>query len=566
MIKGNFIKLFFTILFLSGIFLSVSAQQVRLVNDIYDTDLKEFLYLTDYPGKENTDVGINEIAANTSSRPFYRIMPPDSGFNFPDKKDKFNYFYIQHIQKKWFWRKLFNENFINVNDSNFILAVNPLFNFNAKHTLGDSSKNYLQNTRGLEIKGKIGKDIYFETSYHETQAGFVKYIDDFIKAYAVVPGAIRVKDFKKSSYDYGVAYGRFLYAPASTKTNKKNSLNFELGNGKSFFGDGYRSLLLSDFSSPYPYLQINERLEWRLHYTCLFTSFQNIFENHVLPYDTIEWNAGYQKKTGTFHYLSYYAGKRLNISLFEGTLWQVADSGGQRFNPDFFNPVILFHTAEFGLNGKNNTLLGLNAMYKAFNKIHFYGQLTVDDIRMKNIFNKGYFNNRYGIQLGAEGFDVGGIPNLNIQFEYNQAQPYMYTHSSPMQSWTHYNQPLAHPLGANFKEGIGIIRYYYKRLYLRAQIMNAMYGSDGSSFNMGKDIFLSDQTATEIVNDTIGHGIRTTLQYADFCISYLVNPMYNINIFAGATYRNESNIMKNQTDKFIYLGIRTSILNEYFDF
>jgi hypothetical protein len=42
--------------------------------------------------------------------------------------------------------------------------------------------------------------------------------------------------------------------------------------------------------------------------------------------------------------------------------------------------------------------------------------------------------------------------------------------------------------------------------------------------------------------------------------------MYNINIFIGGTYRNERNIMKNQTDKFIYFGLRTSILNEYFDF
>jgi len=95
--------------------------------------------------------------------------------------------------------------------------------------------------------------------------------------------------------------------------------------------------------------------------------------------------------------------------------------------------LFLYHTAEFGLNGKNNTLLGLNLMYKAFNKLHFYAQLAVDDLRLKHISDIGYFHNRYGIQLGAEGFDVLGIHNLNLQAEFNQAQPYMYSAESPSQ-------------------------------------------------------------------------------------------------------------------------------------
>lgn len=563
---GIYKRLFIFFILLSGISFSISAQLPRLVNELFDTDFKEYVYLNDSPRNKNTDVTKYGIAFCTSIRPLFKASVPDSNLISSDKKDEFNYFLIQHPRKTWAGRKIFNENFINVKDGDFILAINPLFNFGIRHTLGDSSRNYTQNTRGLELRGRIGNDLYFETSYYENQASFVPYINDFVKTYAVVPGAIVVKNFKTSSYDYGTAYALLAYSPESKKNNKKNSIEFLLGNGKNFFGDGYRSLLLSDFSSPYPFFKINDRFGVHWHYTCLFTSFQNIYENHVLPYDTIEWNAGYQKKTGTFHYLSYYFTPQFELSLFEGTLWQVADSGGHRFSPDFFNPVILFHTAEFGLNGKNNTLLGLNAMYKAFNKIHFYGQLAVDDIRMKNLFNRGNFHNRYGIQLGAEGFDIAGIPNLNVQLEYNQAQPYMYSHASPVQGWTHYNQPLAHPLGANFKEGISIIRYNYKRLFLRLQLMNALYGSDGGNFNMGKNIFLSDQTATEIENDTIGHGIRTTLQYIDFCVSYLVNPMYNINIFAGATYRNERNIIKDQTDQFIYFGIRTSILNEYFDF
>jgi hypothetical protein len=561
----HLIKLFICIFFLTGIYFKVSAQQVSVINEFYDFNFKKNVYLC-FDSYWLDAGGTSDIKfVHTSLKPCFKNTSDDSSLLRLNVKDAFHYYLPLKTRRTWFGRKLFNENFINVKDDNFLLAVNPLFNFTAKHTFGDSSKNYIQNTRGLELKGQIGTDLYFETSYYENQTSFVPYVKNFIETYAVVPGAIRVKDFKSASYDYGVAYGLLSYSPGLSSPKQKNILNFQIGSGKNFFGDGYRSLLLSDFSSPYPFLKITEKFK-KISYTCLYTSFQNIFENHVLPYDTIEWNASYQKKTGTFHYLSYYAGNRLNLSLFEGTLWQVADSGGHHFSPDFFNPLILFHTAEFGLNGKNNTLIGLNALYKLFNKIHFYGQLAIDDIRLKKITEKGYFDNRYGIQIGAEGFDLFGIKNLNIQAEYNQAQPYMYSHSRPMQSYTHYNQPLAHPLGANFTEGIGILRYNYKKCYLRIQFNNAVYGSDGNSFNMGKDIFQSDLTATEIQNDTIGHGIRTTLRYADVCFSYLLNPMYNINIFVGGTYRNEKNIMKNESDKFIYFGIRTSILNEYFDF
>ena len=43
------------------------------------------------------------------------------------------------------------------------------------------------------------------------------------------------------------------------------------------------------------------------------------------------------------------------------------------------------------------------------------------------------------------------------------ARPYVYTHSTPGQTalanYTHYNQSIAHPLGANFNELLGIGRY-----------------------------------------------------------------------------------------------------------
>ena len=52
---------------------------------------------------------------------------------------------------------------------------------------------------------------------------------------------------------------------------------------------------------------------------------------------------------------------------------------------------------------------------------------------------------------------------LLLTVEHNLARPYVYMHSTPGQTaianYTHYNQSIAHPLGANFNELPGIGRY-----------------------------------------------------------------------------------------------------------
>lgn len=494
--------------------------------------------------------------SHTSVKPWMAAGKNDTACLLKNCDDRFYFSENFGKNKKRIGRKLTGESLFRVNDTDFTLTADPLFNFNLRHTTGDSGNNHTRNTRGLLIRGTIGKNLYFETSYYETQADFVPYINDYVKKYAVVPGQIRVKDFKSSSYDYGVAFGLLSY---TLHGKAGNTLNFQLGNDKNFFGDGYRSLLLSDFSSPYPFFKVTGKYR-KLSYTCLFTSFQNISEGGII-YDTVEWNQGYQKKTGSFHYLSYFVNKRINISLFEGTLWQVAQTGGRRFNPDFFNPVILVHSAESGLNGKNNTMLGLNLLCKPLNKFHLYGQIAFDDIRLNKISEKKYFHNRYGVQTGLEGFDLFGVENLNLQAEYNYAKPYMYSHKNISQSYTHYNQPLAHPLGAGFNEGVGIIRYRYNKYFFHAQFNIAAYRGDTANSCFGKNIFMSDEMAS-----TSGTGVNTSLKYADVCLSYLLNPAASLNIFFGASYRGEKNYLKNAGDKFVYAGIRTSLRNEYFDF
>ena len=83
----------------------------------------------------------------------------------------------------------------------------------------------------------------------------------------------------------------------------------------------------------------------------------------------------------------------------------------------------------------------------------------LDEFTAKEMFaNNGYWANKYGIQLGGKYFDAFGVRNLDLQAELNMVRPYTYSHYDSTSNYTHYNQPLAHPLGADFRaEGTRLV-------------------------------------------------------------------------------------------------------------
>ena len=50
------------------------------------------------------------------------------------------------------------------------------------------------------------------------------------------------------------------------------------------------------------------------------------------------------------------------------------------------------------------------------------------------------------LQLGAKYVDAFGINNLDLQLEMNRVRPFTHSHNDSISNYTHYNQPLAHPL------------------------------------------------------------------------------------------------------------------------
>ncbi|MCW3104854.1 MAG: hypothetical protein JWO09_3294 [Bacteroidetes bacterium] len=532
----------------------------------------------------NREWGLNaEKAAGTSelvvSAPTLTEPPAVStGLEFQPFLSSFKPYIVSpsHIEKdkskNWFVRKIKKENLIIVNDTadKFYLTIDPLFNFEFGMDMADTTHEKLyKNTRGFIVRGDIGKKFSFESSFYENQATYAKYIDNYIAGtdklfpqsanynYDVVPGQGRSKAFKKNGYDYAMASGYISYSP-----NK--IFNIQLGHGKHFVGDGYRSLLLSDNSFNYPYARITTT--WKnIQYTNLYTSFMNLTDGGVKTPPHVE--RLFQKKTGSFQMLSVNLWKRLQLGLFQGMIFEAADSANkEHVNFNTFDPVIGVNTAVYGLHNKNNILLGATLKLKVTSSISLYGQYMLDDVSSAK---SGEVGNKYGYQLGLKYFDLFTIKNLHLQLEYNSVRPYAYAADNTFQSYTHYNQALAHPLGANFNEVVGFINYRIKDFFIELKGNYAVKGNDSAAYNYGGNVFRSsavfpvDQPLEGIKT---AQGIKTTVMYEDVRIGYLVNPATNFNIVIGVSNRTEQALGKAHNTQFVYFGIRTSLANFYYDF
>ena len=469
--------------------------------------------------------------------------------------------------ESWWSRKLWNEHLVQVQSKDYWFTIDPVFDLEVgKDTEADFNTTF-NNTRGIYVQGGIGKHLSFATAVYESQGRFAQYFNDYaesLKAYgpdpAIIPGRGIAKRFKSDAYDYPVAEAYLSYSPAKF-------INLQLGHGKNFIGDGYRSLFLSDVASPYPFFKLTTKF-WKIKYTNTW-----MWLKDVRPEATVD--DAFKTKYMANHYLSWNVSKRLNIGLFESVIWTNSNDRGFDFN--YINPIIFYRAIEFETGqGSGNAIVGASAKYKWNNKVNLYGQFILDEFSLNDVKagNKSW-KNKFGYQLGAKYYNAFNVENLMLQFEYNRVRPYTYSHNTIVLNYGHSNQPMAHLWGANFSEAIIIGRYNYQRWFADAKLIFGVHGfdfNDGTDdFSYGGDIYRNYNDRPFDTGVKIGQGIKTNTFNAEFQAGYIINPASNLKLFTNISFRNfnpdatTSTVFKSNTTWF-NLGLRTDLFNWYYDF
>lgn len=438
---------------------------------------------------------------------------------------------------------------VHVND--FDLVVNPVIQYVISKE-NDNDQHLFLNTRGLTIRGKIANKIGFSAYLTDNQERDPSYVQQFISERKAVPGAGFYKDFKDpGGVDYFDARGHFTF-------NVTKYIDVAFGYDKNFIGNGYRSLFLSDFGNSNLFLKLNTRI-WKFNYQNIFMELHNA--------DSRVGDKLIGKKYAAMHHLDVNITRWLNIGLFEGVVF-----GRQnRFDFGYLNPIIFYRSIEQQNGSFDNSVAGLDFKANVAKKFQFYGQLLLDEFKLSEIkAGNGWWANKYGFQLGAKYIDAFGIKNLDLQLEHNRVRPFTYSHRDSVANYTHYNQPLAHPLMANFQEFIGIARFQpAPKWLLQAKAIIYQQGRDTGSVSYGSNIFLPSVLPyrQSDYGFDIGSGWKTNVFYGSLLVSYELRENLFLELFG--VYRKQETktppILSGNTT-IVSFGVRWNMHRREFDF
>ena len=458
-------------------------------------------------------------------------------------------------KRSWLRRKLTDEHLLSTSTPEYTIFADFLPDFQIGREFEDSQTTW-KNTRGYQVGGTIGDKFSFYTNGFENQAVFANYLTRFIDSNKVVPSEMSGK-LDKRIKDWSYVTALISFTP-----NKY--LNVALGYDKNFIGDGYRSMLLSDVAGNYSFV--------RLRATLGNVQYQTIFSymlDNGAPRLTSDRRLGARGKWNAMHYIDWNVNNKLSIGFFQAITWADAEPEGKRgFDFNYIHPFVFLRPIE-GSNGESpdKLRLGLNLKYEFLDRNAVYGQVMIDEFTAKEFFsNKGYWANKWAVQLGIRGADLFKIENLNYLAEFNAARPYTYAHYQRISNYSGMGQPLAHILGSNFREIISLLNYSYKRFDFQGQAMYARYGQDPDGQNYGKNIFSSYLNHVQEYGNRIGQGIKTNLYFGELKASYLINPKYNLRLELGGVYRRESSTEKINKTVLLNFGLRSTFRNLYQDF
>jgi hypothetical protein len=433
---------------------------------------------------------------------------------------------------------------ISVREKDFFISVNPVLQLQAMKDDATNELRYM-NTRGVLIRSLLADKIGFQAYVTETQEKPPVFLLEKVEQFRAVPGAGLYRRFKKTGYDYFDARGSVYF-------NATRFLDVQFGYDKIFLGNGYRSLFMSDYSSSHLFFNLNLHAG-RFNYVSRVMELTSQYTRRI-DKDTL-----FPKKYAVVHHVSFNAPKWLTLGLFESIVF------GRQNHVEFsyLNPVMFLRPAELQVGSPDNSFVGFDAKANVGKRFQLYGQILIDEFYTKYIRqNNGWWGNKWAFQGGLKYIDVAGVKNLDLQLESNWIRPFTYSHFDTVGNYTHYNQPIAHPLMSNIREFIGILRFQpAPKWTVQAKAIYWQSGVDTAGKNFGNNIFLSNQTRAAFDGFFYGAPVSRKNLNVNFWLAYEFKE--NLFLESNVYYRKIEGGPKNIFSSF---GLRWNMQRREYDY
>ncbi len=401
---------------------------------------------------------------------------------------------------------------------------------------------------GVHAGVSLGKSLSVDFNYVLTERQFFEYEQVYIDSTGLVPHYDRYLSHNSNFYLYQSLNFSVSWTPIKYITVRA-------GKDRQFWGDGYRSLFLSDNANSYPFLQLIFKV-WNIKYVFMTT--------RMSDYQLTEHFSTRYKKYSSMHTLSWDITPSINVNVFEAIIWDAVDSISKRtFDINYLNPVVFFRPVEYSLGSPDNVILGFGAKFRLWRETYLYGQFVLDEFKLDELkAGKGWWANKYAFQAGVRYFAGKRRPAM-FQAEFNQVRPYTYTHTYPLQNYGHLVDALAHPMGANLREGLIIARWAFAPNWsAHATMTYAVQGIDSTDTNVGANIYKSNTTRDKDYGNNLLQGVRTVTSYQELKVARMLVPKWNLQ--AEATISNRLFIREEKTNNAFYfsIGLRTLLYRD----
>jgi hypothetical protein len=245
-------------------------------------------------------------------------------------------------------------------------------------------------------------------------------------------------------------------------------------------------------------------------------------------------------------------------------VWQNSDTLSRRgLDLYYLNPLIFYRPVEYSLGSPDNVMLAASLRWSVTTSLQFYGQFVLDEFNVK-LYKRGnnWWGNKIAGQVGLRWNRPGS--GLEVLAEMNVARPFIYSHGSSVQAWTHMNQSMAHPLGSNFMESCLRVRYVKRLWTITEQLNAAAFGrdfdanKDGVMDNFGGNI---NRSYANPYGGNFGHellqGQLHRTAFHGLTVSRALSESSRWEVFLRHNLRAEKVAEQLSTENWLMLGIQT---------
>ncbi len=300
----------------------------------------------------------------------------------------------------------------------------------AKYYTNQSDSNKSSRlTMGSIIRGVIENKIHFYLDFSNT---LIKG-EDLIKNYDPTYGLPITTSGNKIYSDQAIAYLTYKFSWGE----------FSLGRDYFNWGPGYSgSLSLSTNSEVIDMFRIKVR----------YKRFKFISMSGFL-------NSGLGKKNISAH--------RIELRIFPNFVLGGNETiiyGGRGPELIYINPIMPYHIAEHYQQDLDNNTMGLDFIYLPSRNFKLYSELFIDDFNSsKSFFN--YYGNKFAFLSGLHLTNPLGMNDSDFRIEYTRIEPYVYTHSDPINTYLNYDRIIGHWLGPNADYFFTEYAYQFNRYF-----------------------------------------------------------------------------------------------------